>query len=116
MSICGSSCSITGALSNVDAHAYTIDLSSQEFDVRVLGDSNEYGTWVSCVKQGTITVNSYARPDYDPGDSVIFASNCGSEAISIPCVVIGQTIGPVDSQSIVEFTTNMRISGSVTIT
>lgn len=112
--ICGDTCDMAIDGANVSGHQFTIELGSNEIDVRSFVDSGDYGSWIACNKNGTVAVSSYERPDVDPGDTVVFTANVGSEAYSMDCVVTSQSI-PVDAKDVVSFTTNMRISGNVTI-
>ena len=114
---CGDQCSITTtefADATALGHSFTIDLTSNEIDVRAFG-SGTYGDWLACSASGTISFNSYVRPQVDVNDVVTFAGNVCSEAISFPTVVSGQSIN-VDAKGVVEFTTTLRLTGSGTIT
>lgn len=112
--ICGSICTMTMDGSNVTAHSFTIDVSATETDTRAFGDG-VYGDFTICARSGSITVNSYERPDYDPGDAVQFSANVGSEIITLPAVVVSQNIN-VDSKGLfVEFSTVLRATGAGTI-
>ena len=113
---CGSSCSITTsefADATALGHSFTIDITSNEIDVRAFG-SGTYGDWIACAASGTIAFNSYVRPDVDINDAVTFAGNVCSESISFPAVVTSQSIN-VDAKGVVEFTTNLRMTGAGTI-
>jgi hypothetical protein len=84
MAICGSTCAITNsAFSTVQGHKFTIDLGSNEIDIRAFG-SGEYGNFIACAKNGTIVVESYLRPPVDAGDTLTVAASVGTEGFSIP--------------------------------
>lgn len=107
---CGDSATITGA-GNVSCHSWTLDLSSNEIDTRAFGDG-EYGSWLSCSSQGTLTVSSYDRPDVDLGDSVTFTLGFAASNVSASTVITGQNIN-VDAKGVQEFTTTGRVTGAL---
>ena len=114
---CGDTCSITTtefADATALGHSFTIDLTSNEIDVRSFG-SGTYGDWLACSAAGTITFNSYVRPDVDIDDALTFAGNVCTETISFPVKVSGQSIN-VDAKGVVEFVTTLRLTGDGTIT
>jgi hypothetical protein len=118
--ICGSDCTITStdfADATVLGHSFTVDLSSNETDVRAFG-SGEYGDWLACGKAGTITVNSYALPaGVAVGDTDLrFTANVVSATIDAEnCVCLSQNWN-VDAKGVVEFATTIKLTGDATIT
>lgn len=121
MAICGDTCKVTGDMASVEAHQFSIELSSNEVDVRAFPPAGEdpaggFGTWKACNKAGTITVQSYLRPDLDVGDEVDFSASIGDENVVVnDCVVT--TLGhQIDAKGIVEFSTTLRVTKKPTFT
>ena len=109
MAFCGDTCTVTGTeFANVEAHSFTIDLGSNEVDVRSFDSANEYGNYIACNKNGTVSVNTYLRPNMDVGDSVTFLASVNSESWSVDCIVTGINHN-IDSKGVGEFTVNMRV-------
>ena len=114
MAICGSECTINSGLSAVEGHRFVIELGSNEIDIRTFGDG-DYGSFIACALNGTLVVDSYLRPVVDVGDSLTVKAVVGTETISLPCVVTGQTIN-VDAKDVVQFNTKFRVQNTVSIT
>ena len=114
MATCGTNCTITGDFALLEMHRFRIVRSVSEIDVTKLGDDT-FGSAIGCAKTGTITIESYIRPDWEPGDEKTFACEIDSESYSVPAVVTTRSI-PVDANGEVSFTTNLRIVGDLTIT
>jgi hypothetical protein len=114
MAICGSTCSLSaGGVLVVEGHKFTIDLGSNEIDIRAFG-SGQYGDFVACAKTGTLAFDSYIRPDLDVGSIVTIGASIGTESFTIPVVITSQNIN-VDAKDVVQFTTNSRIFSAIQI-
>lgn len=113
---CGKTASISGSFGNCSAVSWTFERSSTEFDVTYVGTSSTYGDFITCNKVGTLTINTYIRPNVEPGDNVTFTcSNCAGESYSVPLVIQSQsTTDP--AAGLIEFVTVGRVTGSPTIT
>jgi hypothetical protein len=110
---CGDDATVTNSeFSDVSPYSFTISLSSNEIDVRAFGDG-EYGNWIACAKAGTVSLQSYCRPELVPGDSLTFTGTICDEDFSIPVIVTGQDFN-VDAKEVVNFSTTMRITGDPT--
>ena len=113
---CGSECTITGAPfadATIKGHSFSINLTSNEIDIRNF-DSGDYGEYIACNLAGSVSISSYIRPDVTVGDDVTFAATVCGETFSVSCEVTGQDI-TVDAKGVVEFVTNLRMSGDLTI-
>ena len=77
------------------AHRFDINLSSNKQDMRVFGDSNTYGTTMTCGLNGTVTVGSYCQQNASMGDSglVLDANVC---SVNITGVVNCEAISVAD--------------------
>lgn len=114
MAICGDACTLTGTeFASVEGHRYVIELASNEIDTRIFGDG-DYGSFIACAKNGTVTIDSYLRPVVDIGDAVTVGMVVGTETFSIDCVVISMTVN-VDAKDVVQFNTKLRIVDEVGI-
>ena len=119
MAICGDTCVLSGDFADLEAHQWQLDLSSNEIDVRAFPDdgesaTNAYGSWLACAKQGTLSMSSYTRPDFEIGDDLTFSAALGGETYTVPCLVtsLGHS---VDAKDVVQFTTGLRVTGDPTI-
>ena len=116
MAICGKDCSITiDGTGSFEGHSYTIDTNSEETDVRAFG-SGDYGAWLACAKNGTVTINTYLNPGVTSGDVADLVAVIGTPAVltltMTSAVCTNFNIG-VDAKGIVEFSSTFRIVGDV---
>jgi len=116
MAICGKDCSITvDGSGSFEGHSFTIDTNSDETDVRAFG-SGDYGEWLACAKNGTITINSYLNPGVTSGDTADIVAVIGTPAVltitANSCKCTNYNIS-VDAKGIVEFSTTFRLTGDI---
>ena len=110
------------------AECLALDIGSDETKIAIMFSfpAAKYGSSLILIHQivtqivegftaGTITFNSYVRPDVDIDDALTFAGNVCTETISFPVKVSGQSIN-VDAKGVVEFVTTLRLTGDGTIT
>jgi len=78
--------------------------------------SGEYGDWLACAKNGTITINSYLNPGVVSGDTCDVVAVIGTPAVytitANACKVTNYNIS-VDAKGIVEFSTTLRLTGDI---
>jgi hypothetical protein len=117
MSICGSSCSIS-VDGNVaaDAHSFVINWSTAEQDVRAFGSTGQFGEWLACASNGTLSIESYDLiAGVEPGTSGIqYSANCGSATLSGNCVATTLNIA-VDAKGLVGYSHAFRLTGDVSM-
>lgn len=117
MAWCGDTITLTSDATELDAiecHNLTYSLSANEIDVRSYEDSGAFGEFIACNKQGTVTVNSYLRPDVNINDEItLTAANANSESYALKCRVTGLDAS-LDSKGVAEFTVNLRLTDSPT--
>lgn len=113
MAWCGDSCTLSGsAFGSVKAHRYVLELASNEIDTRIFGDA-AYGSFIACAKNGSLTIDSYKRPDVDVGDTLSVLLSVGDAKITVPGVCTSQSIN-VDAKDVVQFSTKMRVIDDAT--
>ena len=116
MAICGKDCSITiDGAGTFEGHSYTIDTGSDETDVRVFG-SGDYGAWLACAKNGTITINTYLDPGIYASDVADLVAVIGDPAVltlTVTAAVCTNYNITVDSKGIVEFVVTFRLVGDI---
>jgi hypothetical protein len=115
--ICGRHCSITiDGGSSFEGYSYVIATNAPEEDVRAFG-SGEYGAWLACAKNGTVTVNTYLYPGVEAGDTVNIVAVIGTPPVLTvtmnSCIVTTWDCN-VDAKGIVYHTVNARITGDPT--
>jgi len=115
MAICGTDCSIEVAGdSNAEGHQFSIATSSQEFDTRAFGDG-DYGSYVACAKNGTITVRTYEKiANCAPGDLANINCNIGGTNLEATNAVCTSVNGDVDAKGITEYSYSFRLTGDIT--
>lgn len=114
MAYCGSTSVLTGDFGSVEGFNFSMDLGSNEIDVRAFG-SGEWGDTIACGLNGTIVLDSYLRPDVDIGDKVSWAADICTEKWAVDGVVTNQSIN-VDAKDVVTFSTTIRMTGDAVIT
>ena len=115
MAICGDTCTIDvdGAVN--DGHRFSLVCNAPEIDVRAFG-SGDYGDWLACAKDGTVTVNTYMP---------IASLEAGDAGVSVTAVIGGTTLTcanttctnvtcDVDAKGVVEWTYVLKLTGAVT--
>jgi len=115
MAICGDSCSIGVLSANVaSGHRFSIVANAPEIDVRAFG-SGDYGDWLACAKDGTITINSYMSiPSLEAGDSgVAIIANVGAITLSCSNTTCTNVTCDVDAKSVVEWTYVFKLTGDI---
>jgi hypothetical protein len=114
--LCGDSCSIGVAGANVaSGHRFSIVSNAPEIDVRAFG-SGDYGDWLACAKDGTITVNTYMPiASMESGDTgIAIVANVGSVTLSCANSTCTNVTVDVDAKSVVEWTYSFKLTGAVT--
>jgi len=109
--VCGKDCNLGGLSGNVVAHSFTLDIAGQETDVSAFG-SGEFGDYLVCRSAGTLSVNTYAYPSEDVGDTVSLSANVGASTLTIPGIVQSKNIA-IDAKGIAQFVTTVRITGDI---
>ena len=116
MACCGDTCTISVAGSDVgDGHRFSIATNAPEIDVRTFG-AGEYGEWLACAKDGTITINTYVNLDgIEAGDTgvAIIANVCGTTLTANSCTTTSVN-SDVDAKSVVEWTYVFKLTGDIT--
>lgn len=112
VAICGDSCDVkVNSGSSFLGHKFTINTNSPDNDVRSFG-SGDYGDWLNCVKEGTISVSCYNRmAGVTNGVEVDIACNVGSETWTFDDAICRTQNCDVDAKGIVEFVYEFRITG-----
>jgi hypothetical protein len=113
MAICGTSCNISVGGNTYEAHYFTIDTATNEFDVRAFGDG-EYGSWLACAKNGTITVRTYAKADVAPGEVANISANVGAVSLTASNCPCTRATADVDAKGVVEFVYTFRLVSDIT--
>lgn len=115
--ICGKSCSVTIGSQAYDAHQFSIARQANEIDVTGFG-SGDYGDWLACSVNGTITVQCYDLPVLAPGDAVTVVTTFGYTSIvtiTFTNAKVTSFNSEVDAKGIVAHTVVCRIVGDPTI-
>lgn len=115
MSICGKDCSITVDGATFEGHSYTIDTTAEETETRAFG-SGDYGSWLTCSKSGTITINSYANPGVISGDTADIVAVIGDPAVLTLTATASKCTAfniSVDAKGVVEFVSTFRLTGDI---
>lgn len=111
LAVCGDTVAITGDFAGIGAHTITIDVTSNEQDVRAFGDTGGFGSWLACSKAGAITIQSYAAYAGDVGDTGTLAASIGGVDVSFPVVVTGLNTS-VDAKGVIEHSTSLRVTSA----
>jgi hypothetical protein len=117
MAICGDTCSIEigdGGLVTY-GHRFSINTNAPEIDVRTFG-SGDYGDWLACTKDGTITLNTYMPVDgVEVGDTGIqVICNVGSKPLTAAACTVTNVTCDVDAKSVVEWTYTFKLTNNIT--
>ena len=115
MAICGSACSITvDGDSTFEGHRFVITCNAPEIDVRTFG-SGSYGSWLSCVKDGTIDIDSYANiAGLEAGDTADLVANTGTVTLTATSAQCTNVTCSVDSKDVVQWTYSFKLTGDIT--
>lgn len=114
MSICGSTCSVTiDGDNSFEGHRFVITTNAPEIDVRAFSSGN-YGSWISCVRDGTITIDTYKlAAGVEAGDTVDIVAVVGDKTLTAnDCVCTNVTVN-VDAKDVVINSYNFRLSGTI---
>lgn len=113
--ICGDTCDITVGSLLSDGHKFTINVNAPEIDVRAFG-SGDFGDWLACTKDGTITINTYMPVgSTEAGDTGIACScNVGAKTLSATNCTCSTITCDVDAKGVVEWTYVLKLTGDVT--
>jgi len=118
MAICGDSCSVTvGGGATFEGHRYVITVNAPDIDVRTFS-SGEYGSWLTCVKDGTVDIETYLPiPSIQAGSTADLVCTIASNPIKLltasdtRCTNI--TVN-VDSKDVVTFSYSFKLTGDIT--
>lgn len=116
MAICGKNCSITFGIATLEAHQFSIAMTGNEVDVTSFEDSgNDFGSWLSCSEQGTVTANMYEQPAFSIGDTVVLAMTFGyTPAVTLGASGVVTNISySVDAKGIVDNVATFRLTGAL---
>jgi len=112
--ICGDNCTITvGGGSAFEGHRFTITGNSPSNDVRVFG-SGDYGAWLSCIKDGQITIDTYLDPAVSPGGTGTIVMVISTTTYTATDAILETKSVNVDAKGIVEWSTTWRIVDDIT--
>lgn len=115
MAICGTEATITiGTDSAFEGHQFSIATSSQEFDTRAFGDG-DYGSFIACAKNGTISVRTYEKvATCTPGDVANIEITIDTTNLTAENAVCTSVNADVDAKGLVEYNYTFRIVGDIT--
>ena len=112
--VCGSTCSITiGGGSAFEGHRFNITGNSPSSDVRIFG-SGEYGAWLSCTRDGQVTMDCYDNPAISPGSTGTLAMIIDGTTYTATDAILETKSVAVDAKGIVEWSTTWRIVDDIT--
>ena len=115
MAICGDTCSIMVVSSNVaSGHRFSIVTNAPEIDVRAFG-SGDYGDWLACAKDGTVTVNCYEPiSSLEAGDSgLAVICNVGATTLTCANTTCTNVTCDVDAKGVVEWTYVLKLTDDI---
>jgi len=114
MAVCGSTCTvqINGGTA-FEGHRFTITGNSPSTDVRVFG-SGEYGAWLSCTRDGQVTIDSYLTPAISPGATATLIMTINATDYTATDAIMESKSANVDAKGIVEWSTTWRIVDDIT--
>ena len=115
MAICGDTCTIAAGGAVSDGHRFSIVTNAPEIDVRAFG-SGDYGDWLACAKDGTITINSYMSVNsIEAGDTgITVTAVIGTVTLVCANTTCTNVTCDVDAKSVVEWTYVLKLTGAVT--
>lgn len=110
--ICGRTCAITIGGKSYTAHKFDFNMEGKEDDVTSF-QSSQFGDWLYCLINGTITVDCYELPSMNIDDIVTIVMTFGFT----PDVIMTSTgarvksiKNSVDAKGIAQFTVEVRLT------
>jgi Zn-finger protein len=116
MALCGDTCAVSVSSGNVaSGHRFSIVSNAPEIDVRAFG-SGDYGDFLACAKDGTVTVNCYMPiASLEAGDiNVAVIAYIGATTLSCTNTTCTNVTCDVDSKGVVEWTYVFKLTGDIT--
>jgi len=115
MAICGDEATISvDSSEQTDAHRFNITANAPEIDVRTFG-SGDYGEWLACVKDGTITIDTYEPiSGLTASVSADITANVGGQstltANACPCTSV---TCDVDAKGVIEWSYTFKLVSDI---
>jgi len=116
--ICGRTCSITVGGQAYGSHKFDFKMEGKEDDVTAFG-SSQFGDWLYCLVNATITMDCYQLPSLSINDIVTVVLTFGfTPAITMTSAgaKVKSVTNSVDAKGIAQFTVEVRLTAIPTIT
>ncbi len=115
--ICGRTCSITVGGQSYNAHKFDFNMEGKEDDVTAFG-SSQFGDWLYCLVNATITMECYQLPALNINDIVVVVLTFGFTPVvtmNSAGAKVKSVKNSVDAKGIAQFTVEVRLTAVPTI-
>ena len=112
LAICGRTCSVTIGGQSYSAHKFDYNLEGKEDDVTAFG-SSQFGDWLYCLVNATITLECYQLPNVSIDDIVTVVMTFGftpDVILTSAGARVKSIKNSVDAKGVAQFTVDVRLT------